>query len=417
MLNVTILLLLMAMVGYALILLANNSRTQSLQQQTMALETEVLKTRIQQIKDRAAADVNDTKSAWSGFRKFRIVKKVQETKSICSFYLSPHNGRPLPGFLPGQYLTFQLDIPGQTKPVIRCYSLSDSPYHPGRYRVTIKQVGPPADNPKAPPGLGSSFFHDTLNERDIVDVKAPGGHFHLNMNQTTPVVLLAGGVGITPLLSMLNAITEMGMKRETWFFLGVQNKEEHPMKEHLETAAKENENVHLHVCYSKPGPSDVKDQDYRHGERVTIDLLKRVLPSNNYDFFICAPPPMVKALRGDLAEWGVPKKNIHFEAFGSETVKKCKVEEKVKEAAPMEVTFAKSGKTFPWDSKMNSLLDFAEAKGITIDSGCGGGGCGTCQTAVKKGGVNYLKEPGFDPEGGSCLPCISVPKENLTLDA
>ncbi|MFQ5444906.1 MAG: flavin reductase family protein, partial [Nitrospinales bacterium] len=168
---------------------------------------------------------------------------------------------------------------------------------------------------------------------------------------------------------------------------------------------------------SRPRPSDVKDQDYHHGERVTVDLLKRVLPSNNYDFFICAPPAMVKSLRADLAEFGVPKKNIHFEAFGSETVKKCKVEEKAERAAPIEVTFAKSGKTFPWDSKMNCILDFAEDKGITIDSGCGGGSCGTCQTAVKTGGVNYLKEPGFDPEGGSCLPCISVPKENLTLDA
>ena len=413
----TILVLLLAMIAYVLLLIANNSRTQSLQQQTIALETELLKTRIQQIKDQIPSDADNTRLAWNGFRKFRIVQKIQETKNIYSFYLSPHNGKPLPGFFPGQYLTFQLNIPGQSKPVIRCYSLSDSPYHPNRYRITIKRLGPPQDNPEAPPGTASNYFHDHLNERDIVDVKAPGGHFHLKMTKKTPLVLLAGGVGITPLLSMLNAITEMGLKRETWFFLGVPNRDEHPMKKHLEIVADENENVHLNVCYSKPGPSDIKNVDYHHGERITIDLLKRVLPSNNYDFYICTPPAMVKMLRADLAEWGVPKNNIYFEAFGSETVKKCKVEENVDEAALIEVTFAKSGKTFPWDPKMNCLLDFAEDKGVTIDSGCRGGSCGTCQTAVKKGDVEYLKEPGFDPEGGSCLPCISVPKKNLTLDA
>lgn len=416
-LTLTILVVFLAMVAYVLLLLANSSRTQAIWQQTAELEGNLLQAKIDQIMAKKSSDANHSVAPWNGYRKFRIIKKVKETESITSFYLTPNDKKPLPEFLPGQYLTFQLKIPGHAKPVNRCYSLSDSPNHPDQYRVTIKRVGPPRDNPEAPPGLGSSFFHDSLNENSIVDVKTPGGHFFLDMKNNTPVVLLAGGVGITPLLSMLNAIVELGIKRETWFFLGVPDKKEHVMKEHLEAVANENENVRLNVCYSRPGPSDVEGQDYHHKERVSVDLLKRVLPSNNYDFFICAPPAMIKALREDLAAWGVPKDKIHFEAFGSETVKKCKVESKVKEASAVDITFSKSNKTVRWDPEMNCLLDFAEKNGITMESGCRGGNCGSCITAIKMGSVAYISEPGSEPEAGSCLTCISVPKENLTLDA
>lgn len=400
------------MVTYLLLLLANNSRTQAIRQRTAELEGNLLKAKIDQIMVQKSSGANDFGVPWDGYRKFRIIKKIKETESISSFYLVPNDDKPLPTFFPGQYLTFQLKIPGQAKPVVRCYSLSDSP-HPDQFRVTIKREMPPKDNPDAPPGLVSNFFHGSLNVNSIVDIRTPRGHFFLDIKKNKPVVLLAGGVGITPVLSMLNAIVALGIKRETWFFLGVINKKEHVMQEHLETVANENENVRLHVCYSKPDPSNVEGQDYHHKERVSVDLLKRLLPSNNYDFFICSPPGMVKALREDLAAWGVPKDKINFEAFGSETVKECNTQE----VPDVEVTFAKSGKTIPWDPKMNSLLDFAEANGINMDSGCRGGNCGSCLTAVTKGSVNYISEPGSEPEAGSCLTCISVPKEKLTLDA
>jgi len=400
------------MVAYLLLLLADNSRTQAIWQRTAELEGNLLKAKIDQIMKQKSSDANDFGAPWDGYRKFRVIKKVRETESISSFYLVPNDDKPLPTFCPGQYLTFQLKMPEQAKPAVRCYSLSDSP-RPDQFRVTIKRMMPPKDNPDAPPGLGSNFFHDSLNENSIVDVKTPGGHFFLDMKKNKPVVLLAGGVGITPVLSMLNAIVALGIKRETWFFLGVPNKKEHVMQEHLETVANENENVRLHVCYSRPGETDVEGQDYHHKERVSVKLLERLLPSNNYDYFICAPPVMIKELREDLAAWGVPKDKIHFEAFGSQTVKECNIQE----VPAVDITFAKSGKTIPWDPKMNSLLDFAEANGITMDSGCRGGNCGSCLTAVTKGSVNYISEPGSEPEAGSCLACISVPKEELTLDA
>ena len=408
---------LLGLVAYMLVLLANNSRILSISQEKVDLEGELLKAKIKSIMDRRKIEAKQLNLSWNGFRKFKVTSKEKETSDITSFYLAPHDGKELPEFLPGQFLTFQIPVPTQPHPVIRCYSLSDSPFHPERYRVSIKRVLAPRDNPSSPPGLISNYFHDSLNENDIVDIKAPSGHFHLSMAKKFPVVLLAGGVGITPLLSMLNAITEMGSQREVWFFLGVRNKKDHIMKEHLEMVARENENVRLRVFYSAPGETDVLDEDYHVKGRVNVENLKTILPSSNFDYYICAPPPMVKDLRKDLADWGVPKKNIHFEAFGPATVKGCKAEPGKASGVKINIQFEKSGKTLVWDSKSESLLDFAELNGISIDSGCRAGNCGTCLTAIKHGKVELVGEPGSEPEAGSCLTCISIPKEDLTLDA
>ena len=359
-----------------------------------------------------------TTLSWNGTRKFEIQRKVRESSDVCSFYLTPHDGKWLPPYQPGQYLTFHLKIAGHDKAVIRCYSLSDSPSHRDRYRVTIKAILPPRDKPELPAGVASNYFHDGLSEGSILDVKAPTGHFHLDLNRHAPVVLIAGGIGITPLLSMLLVICESGFKRETWFFYGVRNRREHIMHEFLQELARENANIHLHVCYSDPDPDDVQGRDYEHGEWVSVDLMRRLLLSNNYDFYICGPPPMMESITQGLAEWGVPDNHINFEAFGAATVRKAKIKTAVdQQAGEFKIEFSQSGKTLDWDPSAESLLEFAEANGVPIDSGCRAGNCGTCLTAIKTGEVTYINEPGETPEEGSCLTCISVPKTSLTLDA
>ena len=411
------LLFLLALFAYVLILIINSSRALTLNQKRADLEGELLKVRVDQIIEAKRLENEKARLSWNGFRKFEVVSKVKETHDITSFYLSPHDGKPLPSFFPGQFLTFQLNIEGNTHPVVRCYSLSDSPHHPDRYRVSIKKVPPPRNDPKAPPGLVSNHFHESINENDILDVKAPSGQFYLDIHAKGPVVLLAGGVGITPVLSMLNALVEVDSQREIWFCLGVRNKKEHIMKEHLEKVAKENPNVNLQVFYSSPAETDFKEKDYHIEGRVKVSSLINLLPSNNYDFYICAPPPMVEDLRNDLAAWGVPKNSIHFEAFGPATVKKCTTNSESKDAPKIDVRFTKSGKVFPWDPNLTSLLELAENNGIPLDSGCRAGNCGTCLTAIKSGEVSYVGEPGSLPEEGSCLACIAVPKGDLTLDA
>ena len=117
------------------------------------------------------------------------------------------------------------------------------------------------------------------------------------------------------------------------------------MQEHLEIVAREHEQVNLRIFYSKPAETDIFNKDYHLKGRVNVENFKSILPSNNFDFYMCAPPPMVKDLRNDLAEWGVPKKNIHFEAFGPATVKVCKKESDKESISNISIEFKKSGKT------------------------------------------------------------------------
>ena len=363
-------------------------------------------------------EAEQAQAGWNGFRKFAVVRKVAECEDVHAFYLKPHDGRPLPAFKPGQYLTFQLDVPGRDKPLIRCYSLSDCPKD--YYRVTIKKEKAPPDKPDVPPGAGSSYFCDTLKEGDILNVKAPTGHFYLDMTKQNPVVLIAGGVGITPMLCMANAIAASGTKREAWFFFGVRNQREHIHKAELEQLATENENIHLHVCYSKPDEQAIKGRDYQHEGRVSIELLKELLPSNNFEYYLCGNGAFMKSITDGLEAWGVPDKDVYFEAFGPATVKKKTVaptSEETTHLARINVTFARSNKTVRWEPIAENLLEFARSQGIKIDSGCCAGSCGSCVVAIKSGEVDYLKQPDAPPDAGTCLTCVCRPKKHLVLDA
>jgi len=360
---------------------------------------------------------------WNGLRKFVVKKKFHECPDlgICSFYLEPHDKRPLPPFNPGQYLTFNLKIPDRrkgSKPTVRCYSLSDSP-NEDYYRVSIKRIPPPPKQPELPPGKGSGFFHDSIHEGDIIDVKAPSGHFWLDMTKTTPVVLIGGGVGLTPVMSMLNTIRDRGYNREVYFFYGLRHSEEHGMKEHLEQIAREADNVHLHICYSNPLEGDVLGKDFQHKGWVGPDLFKEVLPSNNFEYYICGPGPMMESVTTGLREWGVPDDHVHFEAFGPATVKKAAKPE-VKESAASgghKVTFASSDTTVEWSASAESVLELAEANDIAMDSGCRAGNCGACLVAIKSGEVKYPIQPGYDAESGTILACCAVPSTDIVVDA
>lgn len=385
-------------------------RERELSRRRLELQVEAAKLQCQELEQR--------KLSWSGYRKFVVKKKVQHCSDTFSFYLEPHDRKALPTFKPGQYVTFQLNIPGVPKPVVRCYSLSDGP-RSDFYRVTIKRATPPPDSADAPIGVASSYFCDKVQEGHILDVRAPAGNFFLDITQERPVVLISGGVGITPMLSMLTCLTENRSRREIWFFFGARNGTEHIEKERLNAIAREFENVRLHICYSKPRAEDKLGEDYHHAERVSVDLMKRLLPSSNYDFFICGPGAMMNTITADLKEWGVPDKHVFFEAFGPATVKKAVPATAVAaNTAALRVSFSRSGKAVQWNAESGSLLDLAEANGLQIEAGCRAGNCGTCAVAIKSGSVDlFADHHGAQMEEGTCLTCICRPKSDLVLDA
>ncbi len=369
----------------------------------------------------AKEETSPAVAAWSGFRIFLVERKVAEdaSQSVCSFYLKPEDGQALPDFFPGQFLTFQLEMPkpaGGSEQILRCYSLSDAPRQDG-YRISIKRAPSPVGS-SMPPGRSSNFFHDHVAVGSRLQVRAPAGHFHIDRSDA-PVVLIGGGIGITPMLSMLNWCLAEQPKREVWLFYGVRHGRELVMRSHLETLAAAHPDFHLRFCFSDPLSDDIAGRDYHYRGRIDVQLLRMQLPLKPYHYYICGPTPLMESLVPALEDWGVPDAHIHFEAFGPASIKrKQPATSLVSTAADSDivVTFARSGKQMQWQPETGSLLDFAESNGIAVNSGCRAGGCGTCQTTIRTGEVSYRQPPEFDPEPGNCLLCVCVPKTSVTLE-
>ena len=365
-------------------------------------------------------------AAWAGWREFRVAQRKFEdaAQSQCSFYLRPVDGQPLPAFKPGQFLTFSLDVANSsagngvaTRAITRCYSLSDRP-DPTHYRVTIKRVPAPADHPEWAPGLSSNHFHDHVQQGDVLRVKAPSGHFFIDPDPAVPVVLVGGGIGITPMMSMLRWCVAEQPQRTLHLYYGLRNSGEHAFKQVIEEIAASHPSLRLNIVYSRPAGTDVQGRDHQHEGRVDVELLRRTLPHGRHQFYVCGPPAMMQALVPALAEWGVPVADIHYEAFGPASVRLPGAPEVSAPAADaFEVKFLRSGRTLSWDGRDASLLDFAERHGIEVESGCRSGGCGSCETRLAEGSVRYEYAPDHDVAPGHCLLCVGRPSSNLVLEA
>ncbi len=353
---------------------------------------------------------------WNGWRPFRVAAIIDEAHDVKSFYFTPVDGRPLSPFAPGQYLTFRLGGGDQQSSWVRCYSLSDRPRQ-DYYRVTVKRIGPPADNSDAPPGRGSSFFHQSVRTGDTVEVRAPAGTFLIDPRADEPIVLLGAGIGVTPLVGMLEAIAHAGRPREVIALFGFRNGAEHPFKDRLASLVEANPNIRLHVSYSAPRDTDVLYRDFNHHGRLTLDRVRQVLPSNNYQFYVCGPGALMESLVPALWEWGVPESHVHFEAFGPASVKRVGACTGGQEEIQCDVRFERSNRTVAWDGSFASLLEFGEAAGVKMPSGCRAGSCGECMLAVRCGKTVSMKQPGITVPPGYCLACISTPAESIVLDA
>ena len=245
----------------AVTLLVSTSSRFSAQRRQQRLAAEVLEEQLRTVQVRRVMR-EESSLTWNGWRKFQVVHKSVECSDVVSLYFARHDRKKIPGFNPGQFLTFQLRIPGIPQPVVRCYSLSDAPKEK-YYRISVKRV--PASKPEHKPGLVSNYFHDHLKEGDIIDCKPPAGAFFLDLAERTPVVLIAGGIGITPVLSMANALTARGpLTRETsWFFLGVRNGAKTFATSICRKLAAAHDKLHIQFCYSNPSENEKEGIDYR----------------------------------------------------------------------------------------------------------------------------------------------------------
>ncbi len=360
--------------------------------------------------------------SWQGKRRFRVSRRVYENvnQDICSFYLEPNDRRSIPPFRAGQFLTFAVPVPGQAEPVVRCYSLSNGPDAQGHYRVTVKKIAAPENAPQGtPPGQSSTYFHNHMQPGALVDVFAPTGSFCLDEASDKPVVLIAGGVGITPLVSMLQRLIATGSTREIWLIYGVRNKSEHAMYEYLQKVARETYNIRMIVVYSQPTNTCRHTVDYHIRGHINEQLLHPILEARDCDIYLCGPAPMMKSLTGAFRNMAVPDENIRIEAFGPASSTPAGSPKKSAETAPeqtFQVEFSRSGKKVNWLPGDGSILELAMANGIKARCGCRQGVCGTCAIALQDGRVKYERQPDKNPPSGKCLPCIARPQSDVILD-
>jgi ferredoxin-NADP reductase len=220
------------------------------------------------------------------------------------------------------------------------------------------------------------------------------------------------------MMSMLRWCVAQQPQRMVHLYYGLRNAREHAFKHQLEQMAASHPPVRLNIVYSRPGDSDVQGRDYQHEGHVDVELLRRTLPHGRHQFYVCGPPAMMETLVPALAAWGVPVEDIHYEAFGPASVKlPGTAAAAVPTTTGMEVRFQRSGRTLTWDGKDTSLLDFAERHGVEVESGCRSGGCGSCETRLLEGAVQYEHAPDHDVAPGHCLLCVGRPSAPLVLEA
>jgi nitric oxide dioxygenase len=247
---------------------------------------------------------------WNGWRDFAVESTTPESEVIRSFVLVPTDGRGVMRHRPGQYLTFALDVPGAGH-LKRNYSISSGP--DGRsYRISVKREA----RPGVPPGLASNWLHDHAGPGTVLKVAPPAGEFFLDEKDDGPVVLLSGGVGLTPMMSMLETIARSGRGRPTWYIHGAENGRVHAMAEHARELASQARNITMRTFYNAPDPSDELGRHYDERGFVTTDWLARNTPIQEAAYYLCGPRPFLRAMVGGLARTGVPLGQIRYEFFG-----------------------------------------------------------------------------------------------------
>ena len=276
---------------------------------------------------------------WVGWRKFRIARKVTESSNIASFYLVPSDGRPLPRFKPGQYVSLQLHVPQLGYLQSRQYSMSEAPRGSGdvdHYRISVKRDD--GDKPGVP-GIISNMLHNDYKEGDEVELSHPQGEFFVDPHDTSkegvPLVLISVGVGATPLMSILESlsatrngdgdgdgVSKPSVKRPIAWVHSSRSKDAQLFREAVQQIVRDNDNVSAHIFLRTLTPADQEGVDYTFGEmRLNLDKIDGNrdlhLDDARTEYYICGPEDFMIDVRRVLTGKGVDKSRIHLELFAT----------------------------------------------------------------------------------------------------
>lgn len=257
----------------------------------------------------------NAEGGWSGWRPFVVAKRVDETPDVVSFYLKPADGGRVPGWKPGQFVSVRAYLPELNLMQPRQYSLSAAPGSHEEIRISVKRIDPKGD---APAGLMSNHLHKRLKAGDTIDVSAPAGEFHL-AEGSNPVFLAAGGIGVTPILAMLESIVENTPERPVTFIQAARTAGELAFVKEVRAAAAKGKHVKVLAFVTQPAEADmaVKCPCVKLGARPGLEDVRALAPSPDADAYLCGPGGFMADMRAALEAAGVPAKQIHAEVFGT----------------------------------------------------------------------------------------------------
>lgn len=339
---------------------------------------------------------------WSG--SLRVAQIFQETADVKTYRLTPLAGDDLPfPFEPGQFLTVSAPIQG--KSVRRSYSIASSPACRGWCEITVK---------KAPGGAVSGYLHESVRVGDVLDAAGPYGHFTFRGREASSVVMIAGGVGITPLMGSIRYLTDQSWSGDIYLVYACASRSAAIFYEELTFLAKRHPNLHFTLVLSRetdPGWTGARGH-------ITAALLKSVVPEiETKRVHLCGPTAMMDTVRGELTTLGLPDAQLFTEQFaGAEPRARTSVEPL---GDSVQCRFARSGKTVPLQPEQ-TVLDAAEAADISLDYSCRLGFCGVCKAKLLEGEASMATEDGLsaaDKSAGFILTCQAKSKRDLVVDA
>ncbi|OSQ38298.1 pyridoxamine 5'-phosphate oxidase family protein [Thalassospira mesophila] len=351
------------------------------------------------------------------WRPLEVVRLADESRTVRSFYLAPQKttASNTAGLVPphaGQFLPIRITMADGSTPV-RTYTLSSAPTDT-YYRISVARQN----------GV-SRHLHDTMAIGDIVETRAPQGNFGLDALSNRPVVMMAGGIGITPMIAMMHHMLYEARRarrfQPCWLFYAARSKEDRAFDRELADLETASQGMFKIIRVLSDTDNALPKQDYDASGHIDMDLLQSRLPFDDYDFYLCGPSGFMQAMYDGLRGKNIADARIHAEAFGPASLTRMldsspqnAVSDDTPPATisdvPVEVTFAQSDKTAHWQPDKNqTVLDLAEAAGLRPQYGCRSGNCGSCAVRIVQGEVAYASQPSASCDADSALLCCAMP--------
>jgi ferredoxin-NADP reductase/MOSC domain-containing protein YiiM len=350
-----------------------------------------------------------------GFRRLTVTAIDRESADVLSLTMQSSDGQPLPPALPGQYVVLRLQRAAGAPPLFRSYSLS-GPLSTEHYRISVKIE---------PNGAAGTYLHEHVKVGDALDVSSPRGSFYLQAGDG-PVVLLSAGIGATPILAMLYALSAARSARQILWLHAARDGEHHPFAAEVSRLMQALKNSRSYVCYSRPGSRDKIGEGFNAVGHLSSSVFDEIGVPGEADAYLCGPPRFMADIKEALAARGIAPERIHAEIFnGSESLTPGIIGAKTRaphlpagdtNTGPL-VSFARSGIAAHWKpDTYQSILELAEACDVPVRWSCRTGVCHNCESGLVSGEITYAPQPLEKPADGNLLVCCSQPVRDVVID-